>query len=54
MAREAVWLKIMPRAMADGLTGGRSIEDSKLAHPRDQIVGGKEWMVMEERGQFKL
>ena len=26
MAREAVWLKMVPRAMAEGLTGGRSRE----------------------------
>lgn len=29
-AREAAWLKIVPRAIADGLTGGRS-EGMKLA-----------------------
>lgn len=25
MASEAVWLKRVPRAMAEGLTGGRSV-----------------------------
>ena len=30
MAREAVWVKIVPRAMAEGLTGGRSGREKKM------------------------
>ena len=30
MAREAVWVKIVPRAMAEGLTGGRSGRGKKM------------------------
>lgn len=33
MASEAAWLKTVPRAMAEGLTGGRSTTDSQSIGP---------------------
>ena len=50
-AREAAWLKIVPRAMAEGLTGGRSVglEVSMCALVRAAGDGSSRWLEMKLR-----
>ena len=57
-AKEAVWVKTVPRAIADGLTGGRSVGCGLVSRLMDATAaamqGDKKWSTESREKQAKL